>query len=100
MRRRRAFRLQISAGFVKNGAKVYICSRDKAACERTAAALTKAGPGTCCALAEDLSTVEGCERVATRLAAMEPALHVLVNNSGTSWGEPLETHSSKGWDKV
>lgn len=25
---------------------------------------------------------------------------MLVNNSGTSWGEPLEKHSVTGWDKA
>ena len=27
-------------------------------------------------------------------------LHCLVNNSGASWGEPLEQFTEKGWDKV
>jgi len=27
-------------------------------------------------------------------------LHVLVNNSGVSWGEPLLKYSEKGWNKV
>ncbi len=30
----------------------------------------------------------------------EVALDVLVNNSGVSWGEPLDKFSEKGWDKV
>ena len=30
----------------------------------------------------------------------EQALHVLVNNSGTSWGAPMATHDTKGWDKT
>jgi NAD(P)-dependent dehydrogenase (short-subunit alcohol dehydrogenase family) len=38
--------------------------------------------------------------LAAALAGKEERLHVLVNNSGTSWGAPLETHSEKGWDKV
>ena len=38
--------------------------------------------------------------VAEALAERETKLHVLVNNSGTSWGAPMETHSEKGWDKT
>ena len=44
--------------------------------------------------------MEGCNRLAAALSARESKLHVLINNSGTSWGEPFETHGSKGWDKV
>jgi NAD(P)-dependent dehydrogenase (short-subunit alcohol dehydrogenase family) len=37
------------------------------------------------------------------LAALEPAktLHILVNNSGVSWGSPFEAvPEDKGWDNV
>jgi NAD(P)-dependent dehydrogenase (short-subunit alcohol dehydrogenase family) len=27
-------------------------------------------------------------------------LHVLVNNSGISWGEPFEKYTEVGWDRV
>ena len=90
----------IAAGFVANGARVYIASRSKDACEAAAKKLTAEGPGTCVALSEDLSTEAGCVNLAKMFRAREDRLHVLVNNSGTSWGAPLEKHSEKGWDKV
>lgn len=37
------------------------------------------------------------------LATLEPAktLHILVNNSGVSWGSPFEAvPEDKGWDNV
>ncbi len=83
-----------------NGARVYISSRSADACASVAAQLTAAGPGVCYALPEDLSSQAACERLASRLAEREPALHVLVNNSGIAWGEPLEKHSEKGLDRV
>ena len=38
---------------------------------RTAASLTAAGPGSCVAIAEDLSTEAGCRRFADAFAARE-----------------------------
>jgi NAD(P)-dependent dehydrogenase (short-subunit alcohol dehydrogenase family) len=92
--------LMIAAGYVANGANVYIASRSKDVCEAAAKKLTQEGPGTCVALSEDLSTEAGCVNLAKMFRAKEDRLHVLVNNSGTSWGAPLEKHSEKGWDKV
>lgn len=96
----RGIGLMIAAGFVANGARVYIASRSKDACEAAAKQLTAEGPGTCVALSEDLSTEAGCVNLAKMFRAREERLHVLVNNSGTSWGAPLEKHSERGWDKV
>lgn len=86
----------IAAGFVASGARVYVSSRKAEACEETAAEL---GPD-CIALPGDVSTVEGCRRLAAMLAEREGALDVLVNNAGAAWGEPFEQFPEKGWDKV
>lgn len=86
----------IAAGFIGQGAKVYVSSRKAAACEETAAAL---GPN-CIALPEDVSTVEGCRRLAEKLAAVESKLDILVNNAGAAWGEPFDSFPESGWDKV
>ncbi len=86
----------IAAGFVAQGAKVYVSSRKPEACEETAAAL---GP-SCIALPHDISTVEGCRALAADIAAREDRLDILVNNAGAAWGEPFETFPEKGWDKV
>lgn len=86
----------IAAGFVAQGAKVYISSRKAAACEETAAAL---GPN-CIPLPADISTVEGCKALAAALSAAERKLDILVNNAGAAWGVPFEEFSEQGWDKV
>jgi len=86
----------IAAGFVAQGAKVYVSSRKAEACEEAAAAL---GPN-CIALPADVSTVAGGRELAERLAALEPKLDILVNNAGAAWGEPFENFPEKGWDKV
>ncbi len=86
----------IAAGFIAQGAKVYISSRKADACEAAAAEL---GPN-CIALPQDVSTVPGCKALAERFAALEPKLDILVNNAGAAWGVPFEEFSEVGWDKV
>jgi NAD(P)-dependent dehydrogenase (short-subunit alcohol dehydrogenase family) len=89
----------IAAGFLRQGARVYITARKAAACDQTAAEL--AGLGTCISLPLDVSTVEACRTLALELAKREPGgLDILVNNAGAAWGEAFETFPEGGWDKV
>ena len=86
----------IAAGYIAQGAKVYISSRKVPACEETAAEL---GPN-CIALPMDVSTVDGCKALAAKLAEHEDHLDILVNNAGAAWGVPFEEFPESGWDKV
>ena len=86
----------IAAGFVQQGAKVYVSSRKAPACEETAAEL---GPA-CIALPADVSTVDGCRALAAALAEREETLAILVNNAGAAWGVPFKEFPESGWDKV
>jgi len=86
----------IAAGFIAQGAKVYISSRKAAACEETAAEL---GPN-CIPLPQDVSTVAGCQALAEQFAEHESKLDILVNNAGAAWGVPFEEFPESGWDKV
>ncbi|KAI1109280.1 short chain dehydrogenase/reductase family [Nemania sp. NC0429] len=90
----------ITEGFVANGAKVYIASRDARACEAAAAELTARGPGSCVAVPADLLRLSECERLARELRAREPRLHVLVNNSGAAWGAPLAEFPDAQWSRI
>jgi 2-deoxy-D-gluconate 3-dehydrogenase len=90
----------IAAGFLANGAKVYISSRKAAACAATAERLSKDYGGTCIALPADLSQLSGIEGLAQRLGELEPSLNILVNNAGAAWGAPIDTFPEAGWDKV
>jgi NAD(P)-dependent dehydrogenase (short-subunit alcohol dehydrogenase family) len=89
----------IAAGFIAQGARVYIASRKAAACEATAAELSRGG-GTCVALPVDASSVEGAQALAKAFSAREPKLDILVNNAGAAWAEPFDQFTEKGWDKV
>ena len=99
----RGIGLMIAAGLVQSGANVYIVSRDSRATSEAAASLSAQGPGSCVALpSADLSTDEGCRAVIDALKQhqlFQGKLHILVNNSGTSWGEPFESYPDKAWDR-
>ena len=88
----------IAAGFVAQGARVYVSSRKAEACQATAALLSAGGE--CIALPADVSTLAGAQGLAQAFAAREPALDILVNNAGAAWGESFDTFPEKGWDKV
>ncbi|MCC7268409.1 MAG: SDR family oxidoreductase [Caulobacteraceae bacterium] len=89
----------IAAGFIAQGAKVYISSRKPGACDEAAAELSKDG-GVCISLPQDVSTVEGVQSLAGRLTDLEPKLDILVNNAGAAWGAEFEEFPESGWDKV
>ncbi|MEC8794721.1 MAG: SDR family NAD(P)-dependent oxidoreductase, partial [Pseudomonadota bacterium] len=90
----------IAEGFVRAGAKVYICSRRAETCAETAKALSEFG--TCIALpvAGDISTAEGRAAVVTAMTEREERLDILINNAGALWAAPLAEYPEKGWDKV
>lgn len=90
----------IAAGFLANGAKVYISSRKATACAAAVERLTDAYDGECVALPADLSELAGIEGLAAAFGEREERLHILVNNAGAAWGAPLEEFPESGWDKV
>eukprot|EP01147_Barroeca_monosierra_P007969 gene7969-10043_t len=107
----------IAEALTVNGAKVYICSRDKSACEACALHINtvssrirqrlgvsasgfSCAPGSCHPLQADLSTYAGCDALCKQLRMLETQVDILVNNAGAAWGESLETHPEHAWDKL
>ena len=90
----------IAAGFLANGAKVYISSRKADACDAACERLMQAHGGVCIPVPADLSGLPGIESVAAELERREPRLDILVNNAGAAWGAPLGEFPESGWDKV
>ena len=88
----------IAAGFLAQGARVYISARKAAACEQTAREF--ASLGHCVSLPADVSTLEGAKALAAAYSALEPQLDILVNNAGAAWGAPFDEFPESGWDKV
>jgi NAD(P)-dependent dehydrogenase (short-subunit alcohol dehydrogenase family) len=90
--------LMIARGFVEAGAKVYISSRKADVCEKVAAELSTIGP--CEAIPANLATEEACRTLASEITSREPALHILVNNAGATWGAPLDDFDDAAWSRV
>jgi 2-deoxy-D-gluconate 3-dehydrogenase len=90
----------IAAGFLANGAKVYISSRKAEVCDATAARLSTEYDAECISLPADLSSLDGVDALADALKAREGHLDVLVNNAGASWGGKIDEFPENGWDKV
>ena len=96
----RGIGLMIAKGFTEHGANVLLTSRSEDACKEAAATIN-------CShyVASNVSNRDGCEQLAKHAAKVfDNKLHVLINNAGTSWGEPIERNSSTksnwGFDKV
>ena len=89
----------IAAGFLANGAKVYISSRKAEVCDTTAQRLQDEYGSTCISVPADLSNLDGINELSNTIS-QEDSLDILVNNAGASWGEPIDEYSEKGWDKV
>ena len=90
----------IAAGFIANGAKVYISSRKADVCDATALRLADEFEGECISLPANVAELDGIDGLVERFTALEDHLDVLVNNAGVSWGAPLEEFPEMGWDKV
>lgn len=90
----RGIGMMIARGFAESGAKVYLSARKKQACDEAAKELG------CESIPADVSTAAGCAALAKEIAAREPKLHVLINNAGAAWGQPIAEYSEAGWDKV
>lgn len=94
----RGIGLMIAAGYVQNGAKVYISSRKADVCDAVAAELSKVGE--CISMPADLSVKEGWEHLANEIKANEDSIDILVNNAGATWGEPFDEFSEDGYDRT
>lgn len=88
----------IARGYVENGVKTYISARKAEACDAAAKELSQYG--TCISLPADVGRLDDLKRLVKELSARESKLHILVNNAGANWAEPLDAYSESGWDKV
>jgi NAD(P)-dependent dehydrogenase (short-subunit alcohol dehydrogenase family) len=95
----RGIGFMIAAEFLKAGARrVYICARKAEACDAAAKELSQYGE--CLSVPCDVGDPEGVEKFATAIEEREERLEILVNNAGTAWGAPLETHPIEQFDRV
>jgi NAD(P)-dependent dehydrogenase (short-subunit alcohol dehydrogenase family) len=95
----RGIGFMIAGEFLRAGAgRVYICARRAEACDAAAKELSQYGE--CVSVPCDVGDPEGVEKLATAVEEREERLQILVNNAGTAWGAPLETHPIEQFDRV
>jgi NAD(P)-dependent dehydrogenase (short-subunit alcohol dehydrogenase family) len=94
----RGIGMMMARGLLQAGARVTISSRKPDACEQAREQLSEFGDVQ--AVPADLSRHDECLRLAEVVGTDPAGLHILVNNAGTTWGEPLETFPDSAWDKV
>lgn len=90
----------IATGLVSAGAHVLIVSRKGADCQRVADELNKLGAGKAEGFAGDVSSEAGIAALVEAVVARTHRLHILMNNAGAAWGEPLKSFPYKAWSKV
>jgi NAD(P)-dependent dehydrogenase (short-subunit alcohol dehydrogenase family) len=88
----------IAGGLVRAGARVIVSSRK--ADELGVAAAQLASDGECEAIPGDISSPGGAAALAEQVRERFPALNILVNNAGATWGAPLEEFPASGWDRT
>ena len=86
----------ISTGLVDAGATVLITSRKMDNLQATADRLGEA----CLPVAADLSTQDGVDSLAAAVGEHTDRVHVLVNNAGVAWGQPIDEFERRGFERV
>ncbi len=85
----------IAAGFLANGAKVYISSRKAEVCDATAKRLQEEYGGEGISMPADLSKPEGINSLAGKIFPKRN-LDIFGNNAGAFLGEPIAGYSEPG----
>lgn len=90
---------QIAEGFAEAGAHVVVCSRKLEACQEVSEELKKLGVDSL-ALKCDVTNPEDVKNVVEKTMEKFGHIDILVNNSGASWGAPVEEMPLEAWYKV
>jgi NAD(P)-dependent dehydrogenase (short-subunit alcohol dehydrogenase family) len=80
------------------GARVLIASRKSDGCEKAARELSAIGP--CEGFGGTVADEAGVKALAAETRKRTDALHILINNAGSGWGERFETYPWKAWERV
>ena len=88
-------------GLAAAGARVLIASRKEGACAAVADEINAMGlSGTVEGFQGDVGTEAGIDALVAEVTSRTDALHILMNNAGTTWGAPLGQHPHKAWSRV
>ncbi len=90
-----------ATALVRAGASVMIASRKGEDCVRAADELNGLGAsGRADGFAADISNEAGIDALVAAVKARTGRVDILINNSGVTWGAPLETFPYHAWAKV
>ena len=90
----------IAEAYAEYGANIAICSRKKETCQETAEYLKERYGVQAVAYQCNIANEEDVVQVINAVIADFGQIHILVNNSGTTWGEDAENMPLKAWKKV
>ncbi|KAJ6567130.1 rhamnolipids biosynthesis 3-oxoacyl-reductase [Mycena capillaripes] len=91
----------IATGFARNGATVYIAARKEPQLKEAVEDIKKVATGKVQYIVANVGSKAGCDALISEFKKFETKLHVLVNNSGISWGGPYNDFpEAKGWDNI
>lgn len=91
---------QMAEGFAQAGASIVLCSRKAAACEEAAARLSREYGVKAIALSCDVTNSEDVKNVVKTTIEEFGKIDILVNNSGATWGAPVQDMPLEAWNKV
>lgn len=86
--------------FAHNGAKVWIAARNSARIESTAKEVSDGATFPVSAATVDVTDEDSVSALFRRLVSEDERLDVLVNNSGSIEGDPIESLSGEKWNRV
>lgn len=91
----------MARAWVVNGGHVIITSRKEQALSKVCQTLNNLGTGKAEFVVGDVSSKAGCVAICNEIKNRVNKIHVLVNNSGVSWGAPFhDVPEKEGWDRV
>ena len=90
----------IAAGFLANGAKVYISSRKADVCDATAARLSETYGGECVSLPADLAELDGIDALTAELSSARPRSTSSSTTPACRGARRIDEFPENGWDKV
>lgn len=90
---------QIAIGLAEAGADVVVCSRKKEACDEVAEKIHELGRKSI-SIACDVTKPEDIERVVEETKSAFGKIDILINNSGISWGAPVEEYPLEKFNQV
>lgn len=90
---------QIAEGFAEAGANVVVCSRKLEACQEVSEELKELGVESF-AMKCDVTNPDDVRNVVEQTLEKFGRIDILVNNSGASWGAPVEEMPLDAWQKV